>query len=209
MIKYIIYNLIRRISKINQRFYNVFYPLKHIKQSLYSQWICGKLKYAGKNISFQSIALLKGCKYIDIDSNTCFGKELFLTAWEFDQNEPSLTIGKNCSFGAYNHITAINRITIGEGCLTGKWVTITDKSHGDTDVNSLKIKPVKRRMMSKGPIIIGKNVWIGDKATILPGVTIGDGAVIAANAVVTKNVSAYNIVGGNPAKIIKDNFINS
>ena len=60
--------------------------------------------------------------------------------------------------------------------------------------------------MSKGPITIGKNVWIGDKATILPGVTIGDGAVIAANAVVTKNVSAYNIVGGNPARIIKDNY---
>lgn len=206
MIKYIIFNLIRRISKINQRYHYVFYSLRHIKQNLYSQWICGRLKYAGKNISFQSIALLKGCQYIDIDSNTCFGKDLFLTVWKSDKNEPNLTIGKNCSFGAYNHITAINKITIGEGCLTGKWVTITDNSHGYTDVNSLKIQPVKRQLMSKGPITIGKNVWIGDKATILPGVTIGDGAVIAANAVVTKNVSAYNIVGGNPARIIKDNY---
>ena len=50
---------------------------------------------------------------------------------------------------------------------------------------------------------IGNNVWIGDKATILPDVTIGDGAVIAANSVVTKDVPAYNVVAGNPAKVVK------
>ena len=52
-------------------------------------------------------------------------------------------------------------------------------------------------------MIIGDNVWIGDKATILPGVTIGEGAIIAANAVVTKNVPAFSVAAGNPAKIIK------
>ncbi len=61
------------------------------------------------------------------------------------------------------------------------------------------MRPVK----SKGSIVIGDNVWIGDKATILPGVIIGDGAVIAANAVVSKDVPAYCVAGGNPAKIIK------
>ena len=51
-------------------------------------------------------------------------------------------------------------------------------------------------------VVIGENVWIGDKATILPGVSIGDGAVIGANAVVTKDVPPYSVVVGNPAKII-------
>ena len=60
-----------------------------------------------------------------------------------------------------------------------------------------------RFVTSKGPVIIGNNVWIGDKATVLPNVTIGDGAVIAANAVVTKDVPPYSIVAGNPAKVIK------
>lgn len=60
-------------------------------------------------------------------------------------------------------------------------------------------------MVSKGPVIIGKNVWIGDKATILPGVTIGEGAVIAANSVVSKNVPPFSVVGGIPARIIKQN----
>lgn len=82
-------------------------------------------------------------------------------------------------------------------------MTITDNSHGNTDIDNLKLKPIDRKIFSKGPVIIGNNVWIGDKATILPNVTIGDGAVIAANAVVTKDVPAYCVAAGNPAKIIK------
>ncbi|MFH1498608.1 MAG: CatB-related O-acetyltransferase [Verrucomicrobiota bacterium] len=59
---------------------------------------------------------------------------------------------------------------------------------------------------SKGPTTIGNDVWIGYRATILSGVTIGDGAVVAAAAVVTKDVPPYHIVGGNPAKIIRARF---
>ncbi len=106
-------------------------------------------------------------------------------------------------FGSYNHITCTNRIEIGDDLLTGKWVTITDNSHGNTDWDSLKIAPIKRDVVSKGPVKIGNNVWIGEKATILPGVTIGDGVVVAANAVVTKDVPSYCVVAGNPAKVIK------
>ena len=122
-----------------------------------------------------------------------------------NNSDPNLSIGNNCSFGAYNHITCANRVTIGDSLLTGKWVTITDNSHGETDKVTLGMRPQKRPITSKGPVIIGKNVWIGDKATILGGVTIGDGAVIAANSVVTKAVPAYSVVGGNPAKVIKQN----
>jgi virginiamycin A acetyltransferase len=60
----------------------------------------------------------------------------------------------------------------------------------------------------KGDTVIGNDVWIGFNATIMPGVTIGDGAIIASNATVTKNVAPYTIVGGNPAKEIKKRFSN-
>ncbi|WP_047245762.1 CatB-related O-acetyltransferase [Maribacter thermophilus] len=59
---------------------------------------------------------------------------------------------------------------------------------------------------SKGDTVIGNDVWIGHAATIMPGVHIGDGAIIATKAVVTKNVEPYTIVGGNPAKPIKKRF---
>lgn len=58
----------------------------------------------------------------------------------------------------------------------------------------------------KGDTIIGNDVWIGNSATIMPGVQIGDGAIIASNAVVTKNVEPFSIVGGNPAKLIRQRF---
>lgn len=59
---------------------------------------------------------------------------------------------------------------------------------------------------TKGNTVIGNDVWIGHRATIMPGVTVGDGAIIATNATVTKDVPAYVVVGGNPAKVIKMRF---
>lgn len=166
-------------------------------------YYCRQFAQAGDRIGFDGIKYLVGARYISIGDDSCFGCDLYLTAWNIDGNMPEITIGENCSFGAWNHLSAANRIIIGDGLLTGKWVTIVDNSHGGSSIEELQIRPWLRPVVSKGPIIIGKNVWIGDKATILPGVTIGDGAIVAANAVVTKDVPAYSVVGGNPAKEIK------
>ncbi len=147
-----------------------------------------------------------GEKYFTIGEGCYFGKMAVLTAWDEYEEEsftPEIKIGKECNFGDYLHLTCINRIVIGNTVLTGRWVTITDNGHGNTDDETLRIPPAKRPLVSKGPVIIGNNVWIGDKATILPGVTIGDGAVIAANTVVSKDVPPFSVVAGNPARIIK------
>lgn len=185
------------------------YSTLHENAKLY-----GRFRNCSQNVYFGKIGMLNCPQCISIGDGTSFGDWIYLTAWNsynciidgVEQKQslrPELTIGEKCCFGAFNHITCTNKITIGDGCLTGKWVTITDNSHGDTDIESLHVPPIKRPIVSKGPVVIGKNVWIGDKATILPNVTIGDGAVIAANAVVTKDVPAYSAVAGNPAKIVK------
>ncbi len=129
-----------------------------------------------------------------------------MTAWDKYENQcftPDVKIGKNCNFGDYLHLTCINKINIGDDLLTGRWVTISDNGHGNSNYQTLQISPVKRNLVSKGPVEIGNNVWIGDKATILSGVKIGECSIIAANAVVTKDVPSYSVVAGNPAKIIK------
>lgn len=65
------------------------------------------------------------------------------------------------------------------------------------------LTPGNGRKNHYAPIMIGRNVWVGSNATILPGVTIGEWAVVAAGAVVTKDVPPYTVVGGTPAKFIK------
>lgn len=69
-----------------------------------------------------------------------------------------------------------------------------------------EFKEIKGHPATKGDVIIGNDVWIGQQAMILSGVNIGDGAVVAARSVVTKNVEPYTIVGGNPARPIRRRF---
>lgn len=179
---------------------------KPIKIQAYSAWICNI--YGWKNVFFNyPISRIKNPQLIKIGENTNIGKMAVLTAWE-DHNKQSILIeiGQNCSIGDFIHITATNQIKICDNVLTGRWVTISDNGHGTTKISDLKIPPLKRTNHSKGTIFIGNNVWIGDKATILSGVKIGTGAVIAANAVVTKDVPEYCVAAGNPAKIIKSNI---
>ena len=179
---------------------------KRKRSSIHSYWISNAFKSCPPSVRFAKIGMLHDPEYISIGEKCSFQDYLYLTAWQEYQGEhftPELTIGNNGSFGAFNHITCINKVIIGDNCLTGKWVTISDNNHGTTDFDTLHEAPVKRKLYTKGPVIIGNNVWIGDKATILGGVTIGDGAVIAANSVVTKDVPAYSVVGGNPARVIK------
>src|SRR5574344_2657 len=144
-------------------------------------------------------------QYISIGSNTRLSKHSYIEVPQKhdDKNSPYLKIGDNCSFGEYNHISAYNNITIGDGLLTGRYVLIIDNSHGKSSGDEMEISPTARKISSNGPITIGKNVWICDKATILSNVTIGDGAIIAANSVVTKDVPAYTVVAGCPAKTVK------
>ena len=97
----------------------------------------------------------------------------------------------------------MNRIELGKNVLTGKYVLITDNSHGEADPSILETAPDKRPMVSKGPVIIEDNVWIGEKASILPGVRIGRGAIIGTGAVVTRDVPAGHLALGVPAQITK------
>lgn len=117
--------------------------------------------------------------------------------------EPKLTIGNHARIGDRSHITCANCILINDGVRIGRSVLITDNAHGDSTKENLEQPIVSRRAVSSGPVIIEENVWIGEKASIMPNVTIGRGSIIAANAVVTKDVPPYCVVAGVPAKVVK------
>lgn len=162
----------------------------------------------GEHSTISKPCSLQGCgqKRISIGDYTCIQSHSVLGCWKRygeQRFSPSLTIGSHCIIGEYNHITACNKITIGDGLLTGRFVYIGDNAHGGLSLEEAAIPPVERKLQSKGEVVIGNNVWIGDKATILAGVHIGDNVIVAANAVVTKDVPSNTMAAGVPARIIK------
>jgi acetyltransferase-like isoleucine patch superfamily enzyme len=108
----------------------------------------------------------------------------------------NITIGKDVFINSGCHFQDQGGIVIGDGCLIGHNVVLATINHA--------LKPSENRKNQYAPIKIGKHVWIGSNATILAGVTIGDWSVVAAGAVVTKDVPPMTVVGGVPAKVIKE-----
>jgi len=109
----------------------------------------------------------------------------------------SITIGARTFLNANVRFGERGGVTIGEFCQIGPNVSFETATH------TLEFEPNKSRRSVYKSIRLGNNVWIGSGAIILPGVTIGDGSVVAAGAVVTKDVPPMTLVGGNPARPIK------
>ncbi len=181
--------------------------LKAVWTWIYTGIYASKFHTFGENsIIFPSLNALVGPEYIDVGNDCYIGKLVSLTAWDQQGKlhfHPKITLGNNSCIGDFSHITAMREITIGCNVLMGKHILITDNSHGTTDMSEINIAPNHRTLKSKGPVIIEDNVWVGEKVSIMPGVRIGYGAIIAAGSVVTKDVPSLSVVAGNPAKIIK------
>ena len=108
----------------------------------------------------------------------------------------NIKVGENVFINACCRFQDQGGIEIGDGFLIGHNTTIATLNH---DFN-----PSKRQNLTPSPVKIGKNVWIGSDCTILPGVEIGDGAIIGAGSVVTKSIPQNTIAVGNPARVIKN-----
>ena len=108
----------------------------------------------------------------------------------------NITIGDRVFINAGCKFQDQGGITIDDGALIGHGVVLATLNHD--------FAPEKRQQLHPAPIHIGKNVWIGANATVTPGVSIGDNAVIAAGAVVNRDIPANVIAGGVPAKVIRE-----
>lgn len=123
---------------------------------------------------------------VDIFPNVYFG------------NGKKLSIGNHSMIGTESRILLGGKVEIGNDVQLGHRVMILTGNHNFNDSTI----PFRKQGSTYKSVKIKDDVWIGANVTIIPGVTIEKGAVIGAGAVVTKNVEAYSIVGGNPAKVI-------
>lgn len=160
----------------------------------------------GQSVRIMSPYWIHGQKNIEIGNNFSSGPYLWLEAIDEYAGEryyPKISIGDNVSIQRNCHIGAINNVVIGSNVLMGSNILITDHAHGDTSKEQNVLTPVSRPLMSKGPVVVGNDVWIGDNVVILPNVSLGDGCVVGAGAVVTKSFPARSVIGGNPARLLK------
>lgn len=151
------------------------------------------------------MSLMYGARRTQIGENFCAGRAFRLEVIEEHNGQrfsPTMVIGKDVSVQDFCHIGCVDRIEIGDGTMIASKVFITDHFHGDITKEDLKFMPVERPLSHK-PVKIGRNVWIGDGACVLPGVTLGDNVIVGANAVVTHSFEANSVIAGCPARLIR------
>ena len=150
-----------------------------------------------------------GLDKISIGHNVGMGKYNWIEAinnYAGIEMKARIVIGNNVSFSDFNHIGCTNYIEIGDNVLLGSRCYITDHNHGiymGDDESSPNVPPIERHLTSNRSVVIEDNVWIGDNVVVLPGVRIGYGAVIGANAVVSHDIPEKSIAVGVPARVIK------
>lgn len=167
------------------------YPLEHLKESYpdYKRFIFIKNFITRENV------IVGDYSYYDGPQAEKFETECVLYHYPHDQEK--LIIGKFCQFASNLKIIMNSANHKFDGFSAYPFFVMGDGWEGSFNTTALP---------SKGDTIIGNDVWIGYESTILPGVTIGDGAIIGAKSVVTRDVPPYSIVAGNPGKIIRQRF---
>lgn len=158
------------------------------------------------------------CQYMPRTDNSLFFFKIFRVLRSacasklFDASGVNINVEKGADFGSGRGIKIGNNsglgidcvvrgpLEIGDDVMMGRWVNIMTNSH---DTSRTDIPMNKQGHKPKRKVIIKSDVWIGNRVIILPGVTIGHGAIIGAGAVVTKDVPDFAVVGGVPAKVLK------
>ena len=168
---------------------------------IYTRLLCGSFGAWGARSRLGRGAKLVGSRLIHVGIDVTIGELAWLNAKD-DRRDglPTLDIKNGTYIGRLVQINAWRSVTIGRNVLIADRVFISDADHHFSNTETA----IRLQGDSfQGPVNLRDGCWIGIGAVILPGVTIGRNAVVAANAVVTKDVPDYSVVAGVPAKIIK------
>lgn len=163
-------------------------------------------RWHARGVSIAPTAMIRLCRdaILEIGEGSLIGDytildllpDRFLEA----QATPRLQIGRRTAINEFNSIRAGNApIIIGDGCLISQFVSIIGANHNTARDPWMRDQP---HNLVRAGVQIGDDVWIGANAVLLPGIRVGHGAIIAAGAVVTRDVEAYAIVGGVPATVL-------
>ncbi|WP_084795455.1 DapH/DapD/GlmU-related protein [Rhodoferax ferrireducens] len=143
---------------------------------------------------------------MELGNGLATGVNVRLDATAIRDSPSVLRIGRHVQISESVHIGAIEKVVIGDHTLIASRVFISDHNCGNYQIpdaaSSLDIPPAERPLSSM-PVRIGCKVWLGEQVCILPGVTIGDGALVGANSVIAHDIASNSIAAGNPASVIR------
>ena len=140
-----------------------------------------------------------GTKGLQIGDHVAIGEgSRLIVSTTFDQLGSHIRIGNRVGIGEFAYLGGAGGLEIGDDCIIGQYLSCHPENHHYTDTDRL----IRLQGTSRKGIKIGPNCWLGAKVTILDGVEIGEGCVIAAGAVVTRSMPAGSIIGGVPARIL-------
>lgn len=168
--------------------------------------LSSRMNRCGKSFYIEEPFYIQGEEFISVGDRFLAKPGLRIDCYQSfngQQFSPQLTIGNNVLINYSCHIGVINEVTIGNDVLFGSRVLVTDHAHGVFSEEFANVPYLKRALISKGPVHIEDNVWLGENVCVLPGVTIGKGSIIGANAVVTSDIPEYSIAVGIPAKVVR------
>jgi acetyltransferase-like isoleucine patch superfamily enzyme len=145
-------------------------------------------------------AKIRNKQYIYLGKNVFIAERCYLSLVVVGNNKPSLVIGDDVCIGSDFTVSCADSIRIQKNVLLSDRIFIGDSMH---DYRNPEVPIIDQPMRAMGSVVIQEGAFIGINAVILPGVTIGRNAVVAASAVVTKSVPPFTVVAGNPATIVK------
>lgn len=165
------------------------------RQRFHQFRISRRIGYMGEHVFIDADAILERfLAGISVESNVVVKARTRICA---AQPDATISIGANTTVGHYTFVFASIGVDIGSDCLIAPFCYIVDSNHGIR-----KDQLIREQEMTASKISIGSDVWLGCGARILRGVTVGNGAVIAAGTVVSQDVPEHAIVIGNPAQIV-------
>jgi acetyltransferase-like isoleucine patch superfamily enzyme len=181
---------------LRNRAYTPWYLLRY--------WRFLRFKLANPHVITEGFVFLG--KRVELQARPGYGR-LILGRWvhlgdgtSVRCHEGTVRIGDKVVFGRNIVVNSYLDISIGAACIIADMVYVTDFDHVFADVEV----PIKDQGISKAPVLIGEDVWLGTKATVVRGTAIGRGSVVAAHAVVTRDVEPFSVVAGVPARVIGD-----
>ena len=187
------------LVNISEIFYRIVLPFKQL--SVRVLCLSQLRSFVSRDSSIPVTTQFDGAVYAIKNTKLTLGEHCRLgrnVFFETGSEDGSIKIGNNVRINMGCFLVSHASLTIGNDCLIGEYTSIRDADHG-TSKDTL----IRKQPHSAEAINIADNVWIGRGVTILKGVRIGTGAVVAANSVVTHNVEPYTIVAGSPARLIK------